>query len=91
MPCFVAVVFVKVCFSIVVGNTLYLNTSDTQERPKTADTVRSNATSNEESSLFPYDNVTSTKKTPRQQSRGHKSAPPVRVNTWKHVSSDDDG
>lgn len=77
--------------SLLVGNTLYLNTKETQTRPKTADTVRSNSTNKEEYSVFPYENTTSANQTPRQQTRGHKSAPPIRVNTWKHVSSDKDG
>lgn len=75
----------------LVGNTLYLNTAETQNRPRTADTVRSNAASKDEYSVFPYENTASTNQTPRRQTRDHKSAPPIKVNTWKHVSSDEDG
>ena len=62
------------------------------KRPQTADTIRSNATSQEEYSIFPYENTASTNKAPkRTQTRDRKSATPVRINTWKHVSSDEDG
>lgn len=71
---------------------MYLNTKESLKRPQTADTIRSNATSQEEYSMFPYENNTFSNKTPkRTQTRNHKSAPPARGNTWKHVSSDEDG
>ena len=71
---------------------MYLNTKESLKRPQTADTVRSNATSQEEYSMFPYENNTLSNKTPTgTQTRDHKSASPARGNTWKHVPSDEDG
>ena len=79
-------------FSSLLGNTLYVNTNDSLKRPQTADTIRSNGTSHNEYSMFPYENTASVNKTPRRmKARDHKSASPVRVSTWKHLSSDDDG
>lgn len=84
--------FSHIYFSYLVGNILYLNTKESSKRPQTADTIRSNATSHEEHSMFPYENTASFNKTPRRiQTRDRESAPPVRVSTWKHVSSDEDG
>lgn len=75
-----------------VGDTLYLNTKGSLKRSQTADTIRSNAASQEEYSIFPYENNALTKKTPRgTQTRDNKSAPAARENTWKHSSSDEDG
>ena len=71
---------------------MYFNSKESLKRPQTADTNRSNATSQEEYSMFPYENNTSNNKTPRRKQAGdRKSAPPARENTWKHVSSDEDG
>ena len=71
---------------------MYLNNKEPLKRPQTADTIRSNATSKEEHSMFPYENNTLSNKPPRRsQTRNHKSALLTRENTWKHVSSDEDG
>ena len=74
----------------LVGNILYLNKKDSEKRPQTADTVRSNATSLEEHSMFPYENTPSRSKGTKQ-TKTRKSATPARMNTWKRVSSDEDG
>ena len=86
---FISVVSYKcILIASFVGDTLYLNTKESLKRSQTADTIRSNAASQEEYSMFPYENNALTKKTPRQtQTRDHKS----RENTWKHSSSDEDG
>ena len=86
---FISVVSYKcILIASFVGDTLYLNTKESLKRSQTADTIRSNAASQEEYSMFPYENNALTEKTPRQtQTRDHKS----RENTWKHSSSDEDG
>jgi len=71
---------------------MHLNTKESLKRPKTADTIHSNANSQEEYSMFPYEiNMLSNKAPRRTQTRDHKSAPPATGNTWKHVSCDEDG
>lgn len=72
------------------GNTLYLSKKDDQKRPQTADTVRSNTTSHEEYSMFPYENTSLNKATEQTKTRDRKSVTPARMNAWKHVSSDED-
>ena len=71
---------------------MYLNTKESLKRPQTADTIRSKATSQDEYSMFPYENNSLSNKAPRRtQTSDHKSAPPATGNMWKHVSSDEDG
>lgn len=78
--------------STFVGDTMYLNTKASLKRSQTADTIRSNAASQEEYSMFPYENNGLSKKTLRgTQTRDNKSAPAARETTWKHSSSDEDG
>lgn len=74
----------------LVGNILYLNKRDSEKRPQTADTVRSNATSQEEHSMFPYENNPSRSKGTKQ-TKTRKRDTPARMNTWKRMSSDEDG
>ena len=74
------------------GHTLYLNTIDNPERPKTADTICSTTSSAGEHSLFPYENSFSTNEAQRQKSRDLKSAAPlVQGHKWKQGTTEDDG
>ena len=74
------------------GHTLYLNTNDNPQRPKTADTICSTTSSAEEHSLFPYDNSLSTNETHRQKSRDLKSAAPLlQGDKWQQETTEDDG
>ena len=74
------------------GHTLYLNTNDNPQRPKTADTICSTTSSAEEHSLFPYDNSLSTNETHRQKSRDLKSAAPLlQGDKWQQETTEEDG
>ena len=74
------------------GHTLYLNTNDNPQRPKTADTICSSTSSADEHSVFPYDNSFSTNETHRQKSRDLKSAAPLaQGGKWQQGTTEDDG
>ncbi|XP_074609001.1 uncharacterized protein LOC141863385 isoform X2 [Acropora palmata] len=73
------------------GHTLYLNTNDNPQRPKTADTICSSTSSADEHSVFPYDNSFSTNETLRQKSRDLKSAAPLaQGGKWQQGTIEDD-
>ncbi|XP_015747794.1 PREDICTED: uncharacterized protein LOC107327562 [Acropora digitifera] len=73
------------------GHTLYLNTNDNPQRPKTADTICSSTSSADEHSVFPYDNSFSTNETHRQKSRDLKSAAPLaQGGKWQQGTTEDD-
>ena len=67
------------------GHTLYLNTNDNPQRPKTADTICGTTSSAEELSVFSYDNSFSTNETLRQKSRDLKGG------IWNQRTTEDDG
>ncbi|XP_015766365.1 PREDICTED: uncharacterized protein LOC107345170 [Acropora digitifera] len=73
------------------GHTLYLNTNDNPQRPKTADTICSTTSSADEHSVFPYDKSFSTNETHRQKSRDLKSAAPLaQGGKWQQGTTEDD-
>ena len=77
-------------FSAIKDDALHRNTLESEKRPKTADTIRSNESSKEEFSVFPYERSPSTNQTSRH-TRDQKDAASVRAKTWRQVSSDEDG
>ena len=77
-------------FSAIKDDALHRNTLESEKRPKTADTIRSNESSKEEFSVFPYERSPSTNQTSRH-TRDHKDAASVKARTWRQVSSDEDG
>ena len=76
--------------SAIKDDAFHRNTLESEKRPKTADTIRSNESSKEEFSVFPYERSTSTNQKSKQ-TRDQKDAASVKARTWRQVSSDEDG
>ena len=74
----------------IKDDTLHRNTLESEKRPKTADSIRSNESSKEEFSVFPYERSSSTNQKSKH-TRDQKDAASVKARTWRQVSSDEDG
>lgn len=77
-------------FSAFEDYALYRNTSESQKRPKTADTIRSNESSKEEFFVFPNERSPSSNQKSKH-TRDQKDAASVKARTWRQKSSDEDG
>ena len=77
-------------FSAIKDDALHRNTLESEKRPKTADTIRSNESSKEEFSVFPYKRSPSTNQKSKH-TRDQKDAASVKARTYRQVSSDEDG
>ena len=82
--------FLFLFFSAIKDDALHRNTLESEKRPKTADTIRSNESSKEEFSVFPYERSPSTKQKSKH-TPDQKDAASVKARTWRQVSSDEDG
>ena len=90
IPVFSFRCFLLLFFSAIKDDALHRNTLKSEKRPKTADTIRSNESSKEEFSMFPYERSPSTNQKSKH-TRDHKDAASVKARTWRQVSSDEDG
>lgn len=82
--------FFSFFFSAIKDDALHRNTLESEKRPKTADTIRSNESSKEEFSVFPYKRSPSTNQKSKH-TRDQKDAASVKARTYRQVSSDEDG
>ena len=82
--------FLFLFFSAFKDDALHRNTLESEKRPKTADTIRSNESSKEEFSVFPYERSPSTNQKSKH-TRDQKDAASVKARTRRQVSSDEDG
>ena len=89
IPVFLNAFFSFFC-SAIKDDGLHRNTLESEKRPKTADTIRSNESRKEEFSMFPYERSPSTNQTSRH-TRDQKDAASAKARTWRQVSSDEDG
>ena len=89
MPVFLDAFF-SFFFSAIKDDALHRNTLESEKRPKTADTIRSNESRKEEFSMFPYERSPSTNQKSKH-TRDHKDAASVKARTWRQLSSDEDG
>ena len=89
IPVFLNAFFSFFC-SAIKDDALRRNTLESEKRPKTADSIRSNESSKEEFSVFPYERSPSTNQKSKQ-TRDQKDAASVKARTWRQVSSDEDG
>ena len=90
IPVFSFRCFLLLFFSAIKDDALHRNTLESEKRPKTADTIRSNESRKEEFSMFPYERSPSTNQKSKH-TRDHKDAASVKARTWRQVSSDEDG
>ena len=89
IPVFLNAFFSFFC-SAIKDDALHRNTLESEKRPKTADSIRSNESSKEEFSVFPYERSSSTNQKSKH-TRDQKDAASVKARTWRQVSSDEDG